>query len=57
MSYHAIEHLARRPPHFGEQDQQDTLHCQAVLATFSWLLSQASYQGMSNVLFIFKYLA
>lgn len=48
MSYHAIEHLAKRPPHFGEQDHQNTLHCQAILASFSWLLSQASYQGFST---------
>ncbi|CAH1407344.1 unnamed protein product [Nezara viridula] len=48
MSYHATEHLAQRPSHFGEHDQQNTLHSQAILASFSWLLSQASYQGFST---------
>jgi len=48
LSYHSQSHLLGRPPNFGEQDRADTLCAQATLAAFSWLHSQACYQGFNT---------
>lgn len=33
-----------RPPNFGVE-HDEALHAQAILASYSWLLGQACYQG------------
>lgn len=45
LSYHTRGHLLGRPPHFGDKDKKEALHSQGILAGYSWLLAQATYQG------------
>jgi hypothetical protein len=40
------EYLEHRPPNFGESEHQEAVHAQAILASFAWLLGQATYQGI-----------
>lgn len=44
LSYHNCGYIAERPETF--KDESDALLKQAILASYSWLLSQASYQGI-----------
>lgn len=46
LSYHNCTHLQRRKKEFN--DTFAALKVQAVLASYSWLLSQACYQGFST---------
>lgn len=48
LSYQKRGHMHRRSPSFGEADHLEALHSQAMLSSFSWLLSQASYQGFTT---------
>lgn len=43
ISYHNCTHLQRRPKEYN--DTFEALTTQAILASYSWLLSQACYQG------------
>lgn len=45
LSIHTNEYLNDRPPNFGELEHQEAVHSQAILASFAWLIGQASYQG------------
>lgn len=45
LSIHTNEYLKDRPPNFGELEHQEAVHAQAILASFAWLIGQASYQG------------
>ncbi|XP_076646293.1 mitochondrial ribosomal protein S30 [Halictus rubicundus] len=47
LSYHNCSHLASRRPTFD--DKEDALVVQAIFASYSWLLSQACYQGFTTV--------
>ncbi|XP_025425656.1 uncharacterized protein LOC112694418 [Sipha flava] len=42
------EYLEHRPPNFGESEHQEAVHAQAILASFAWLLGQATYQGFTT---------
>ncbi|KAL0271618.1 UNVERIFIED_CONTAM: hypothetical protein PYX00_008654 [Menopon gallinae] len=46
MSYHHSNYLKYRPASYGASDAEETLQCQGILASFAWLMSLASYQGM-----------
>ncbi|KAL0128903.1 hypothetical protein PUN28_003932 [Cardiocondyla obscurior] len=46
LSYHNCTHLQTRPEAFN--DTSTALTVQAILASYSWLLSQACYQGFST---------
>ncbi|XP_012257360.2 28S ribosomal protein S30, mitochondrial [Athalia rosae] len=46
MSYHNRNHLDKRSVKF--KDDEDALNVQAIYASYSWLLSQACYQGFST---------
>ncbi|XP_068622584.1 large ribosomal subunit protein mL65 [Battus philenor] len=48
LSYHGRDHILTRQSSFGEQDNVDALHCQALKASFGWLLAQANYQGFNT---------
>ncbi|XP_041980674.1 28S ribosomal protein S30, mitochondrial [Aricia agestis] len=48
LSYHGTGHIFDRLPTFGEEDNLETLHCQAIKASFGWLLAQANYQGFTT---------
>ncbi|KAJ4433110.1 large ribosomal subunit protein mL65 [Periplaneta americana] len=48
LSYHHRGHILRRWEHYGPDDRAETLHVQAILASYAWLLSQACYQGFST---------
>ncbi|XP_054286399.1 uncharacterized protein LOC129002546 [Macrosteles quadrilineatus] len=48
LSFHNRGHLLGRPPSFGEEDVDHTVHAQAMLAGYSWMLAQAAYQGFST---------
>nr|CAD7569774.1 unnamed protein product [Timema californicum] len=45
VSFHSRGHLVERPTSFGETDHLEALDVQAILASYSWLLAQACYQG------------
>ncbi|XP_076293892.1 mitochondrial ribosomal protein S30 [Lasioglossum baleicum] len=47
LSYHNCSLLAYRRPTFDDKD--DALIAQAIFASYSWLLSQACYQGFTTV--------
>ncbi|VVC30931.1 Hypothetical protein CINCED_3A006840 [Cinara cedri] len=47
LSIHTNEYLVDRPPNFGELEHQEAVHAQAILASFAWLIGQASYQGFT----------
>ncbi|KAK2580906.1 hypothetical protein KPH14_005975 [Odynerus spinipes] len=46
LSYHNRGHMHTRPETFD--DESDALITQAIFASYSWLLSQACYQGFST---------
>ncbi|XP_012528781.1 28S ribosomal protein S30, mitochondrial [Monomorium pharaonis] len=46
LSYHNCTYLQRRPEEYN--DTSTALTVQAILASYSWLLSQACYQGFST---------
>lgn len=48
LSYHPRGHMLGRPPLFGEKEHSQAIHAQAVLATYSWLLAQSTYQGFNT---------
>lgn len=48
LSYHGRGHILDRKTSFGEQDNIEALHCQAMKASFGWLLAQANYQGFTT---------
>nr|CAD7593458.1 unnamed protein product [Timema genevievae] len=48
VSFHSRGHLVERPTSFGETDHFEALDVQAILASYSWLLAQACYQGFST---------
>nr|CAD7459808.1 unnamed protein product [Timema tahoe] len=48
VSFHSRGHLVERPTSFGETDHLEALDVQAILASYSWLLAQACYQGFST---------
>ncbi|KAG8324387.1 structural constituent of ribosome [Homalodisca vitripennis] len=48
LSFHSRGHLLGRPPSFGAEDVSHTITAQAMLAGYSWLLGQASYQGFTT---------
>ncbi|XP_039287423.1 uncharacterized protein LOC120352045 [Nilaparvata lugens] len=48
VSFHSCNHLLGRPPHFGDQEREDALHAQAMLAGYASCHGQASYQGFST---------
>ncbi|XP_050425346.1 28S ribosomal protein S30, mitochondrial [Adelges cooleyi] len=47
LSIHTNEYLENRPPNFGEEEHQEAIHAQAILASFAWLVGQAHYQGFT----------
>lgn len=47
LSIHTNEYLEDRPPNFGKLEHQEAVHAQAILASFAWLIGQASYQGFT----------
>ena len=47
LSYHNANHLLQRPKNY--KDESQALTVQAIFASYSWLLSQACYQGFSTV--------
>lgn len=52
LSYHDCTNLQRRPKEYN--DTSEALTVQAILASYSWLLSQACYQGIYiNVMFYY----
>lgn len=48
LSYHDRSHFVTRNKDFGKEDDQEALHTQAIMASYSWLLAQACYQGFST---------
>jgi len=48
LSYHSRGHLLGRPHTYGDDDISHTVHAQAMLAGYAWLLAQAAYQGFST---------
>lgn len=48
MSYHGRGYIHNRKESYGSDDNQEALHCQAMKASFGWLLGQASYQGFTT---------
>ncbi|XP_052752185.1 28S ribosomal protein S30, mitochondrial [Galleria mellonella] len=48
LSYHGRGHILNRNVSFGTEDNLEALHCQAMLASFGWLLAQANYQGFTT---------
>ncbi|CAH2242412.1 28S ribosomal protein S30, mitochondrial [Pararge aegeria] len=48
MSFHGRGHILDRSESFGPEDNLEALHCQAIKASFGWLLAQASYQGFTT---------
>lgn len=48
LSYHGRGHILDRKESFGPEDNLEALHCQAMKASFGWLLAQANYQGFTT---------
>ncbi|XP_050349705.1 28S ribosomal protein S30, mitochondrial [Nymphalis io] len=48
LSYHGRGHLLDRSESYGEEDNLEALHCQAIKASFGWLLAQANYKGFTT---------
>ncbi|XP_072938081.1 uncharacterized protein mRpS30 [Epargyreus clarus] len=48
LSYHGRAHITTREKSYGEEDNLEALHCQAMKASFGWLLAQANYQGFTT---------
>ncbi|XP_075979606.1 mitochondrial ribosomal protein S30 [Anticarsia gemmatalis] len=48
MSFHGRGHIIDRKESFGPEDNLEALHCQAMKASFGWLLAQANHQGFTT---------
>ncbi|XP_023949445.2 28S ribosomal protein S30, mitochondrial [Bicyclus anynana] len=48
LSFHGRGHILDRKDSFGQEDNLEALHCQAIQASFGWLLAQANYQGFTT---------
>lgn len=48
MSFHGRNHMKERPEAYGAEEHAEALHCQAILASYGWLLPIACYQGFST---------
>lgn len=48
LSYHSRGHILARKESYGPEDNLEALHCQAMKASFGWLLAQANYQGFTT---------
>lgn len=48
LSYHDRRHFVIRNRNYGVEDYHNALHAQGILASYSWLLGQACYQGFST---------
>lgn len=48
ISYNTLGHILERPETFGDEDNMEALISHAILGSFSWLHSQACYQGFST---------
>lgn len=48
ISFHGRGHILTRTKTFGEEDNVHALHCQAMKASYGWLLAQANYQGFTT---------
>lgn len=48
LSYHGRGYILKRSESYGEEDNIEALHCQAMKASFGWLLAQANYQGFTT---------
>lgn len=48
LSYHKRGHLIERQKIYGQEDEDEAVHSQAILASYGWLLPQACYQGINN---------
>ncbi|XP_059055615.1 large ribosomal subunit protein mL65 [Achroia grisella] len=48
LSFHGRGHILDRNVSFGAEDNLEALNCQAMLASFGWLLAQANYQGFTT---------
>lgn len=48
MSFHGRGHILSRKASYGPEDQLEALHCQAMKASFGWLLAQANSQGFTT---------
>ncbi|GBP91739.1 28S ribosomal protein S30, mitochondrial [Eumeta japonica] len=48
ISFHGRGHILARKNSFGPEDNLEALHCQALTASYGWLLGQASYQGFTT---------
>ncbi|XP_026493267.2 large ribosomal subunit protein mL65 [Vanessa tameamea] len=48
LSYHGRGHLLDRSESYGAEDNLEALHCQAIKASFGWLLAQANYKGFTT---------
>lgn len=48
LSFHGRGHILDRKESFGEEDNLEALHCQAIKSSFGWLLAQANYQGFTT---------
>ncbi|CAF4825944.1 unnamed protein product [Pieris macdunnoughi] len=48
LSFHGRGHILNRKESYGPQDNLEALHCQAMVASFGWLLAQANYQGFTT---------
>lgn len=48
LSIHGRGHILERRESYGPEDNLEALHCQAITASFGWLLAQASYQGFTT---------
>ncbi|KAG7300263.1 hypothetical protein JYU34_015833 [Plutella xylostella] len=47
LSIHSRDYILDRKD-FGPEDNIEALHCQALQASFGWLLAQANYQGFNT---------
>lgn len=48
LAYHDRRHFVTRNKSYGKEDDQEALHAQAIMGSFSWLFGQACYQGFST---------
>ncbi|GAB0098706.1 Ribosomal protein S30, mitochondrial [Sergentomyia squamirostris] len=48
ISFQRRSHLLERNPHFGAEDDQEALHAQGIVSSYSWLLAQAANQGFNT---------
>ncbi|XP_071449640.1 large ribosomal subunit protein mL65 [Hetaerina americana] len=48
MSFHKRNHINNRPKHYGACEHTESLHVQAILASYGWLFPLTCYQGFST---------